>query len=189
MIKACDLKRGSFVIMNHVPHVLESLKVSKPSARGSASLYRCRFRDLVSKQKVDQTFKGEDALEDADFDKKEVQFLYCNGDEYTFMDLETYEQFTLLRADIEDEIRYLAEDMEGITALCSEGRILTIEMPGTVVLEVVETGPSLKGASATARTKPATLSTGLVVQVPEYMSAGEHVKVDTLTGKYLARAQ
>ena len=188
MIKACDLKRGSLVTLNDAPHVLESLKVSSPSARGSASLYRCRFRSLVNKQKVDQTFKGDDPLVEANFDKREVQFLFSQGDEYSFMDLENYDQFTLLADDIPEQVNYLVEDMEGITALCTDGQVLTIDVPATVVLEVTECDPSVKGASATARTKPATLSTGLVVQVPEYMSSGEMVKVDSRTGKFLSRA-
>ena len=188
MIKACDLKRGSLVTLNKEPHVLESLKVSSPSARGSASLYRCRFRNLVNKQKVDQTFKGDDTLADADFEKREVQFLYSQGDEFSIMDLETYDQFELHREDILDETPYLLEDMEGIFALYSDGRVLSIQIPDTIVMEVTECDPSVKSASATARTKPATLSTGLVVQVPEYMSTGQSIKVDTRTGKFLSRA-
>ncbi len=188
MIKACDLKRGSMVSINDAPHVLDSLKVSSPTARGSASLYRCRFRNLVNGHKVDQTLKGDDMLKDADFDKREVQFIFKQGDEYTFMDLESYDQFTLRHSDIEYETNFLIEDLEGITALCSDGRVLTIQMPDTVVMEVVECDPSIKGASATARSKPATLSTGHIVQVPEYMASGEMVKVDTRTGKYLSRA-
>ncbi len=188
MIKACDLKRGTLVKIHEMPFVLESLKVSTPSARGSASLYRCRFRNLVNDQKIDQTFKGDDMLAEADFEKREVQFLYQQADEFTFMDLESYDQFTMLRSDIETESTFLVEDLEGITALCDDGRVLTIQLPDTVTLEVIQCDPSIKGASATARTKPATLSTGLIVQVPEYMSSGDIVKVDTRTGKYLSRA-
>ncbi len=104
------------------------------------------------------------------------------------MDLETYDQFELFEADIEDALSFLVEDMEGIIALISDGQVLTICMPPTIEMEVIECPPSMKGASATSRTKPATLPTGLVVQVPEYIAPCEIIKVDTETRKYLSRA-
>jgi elongation factor P len=104
------------------------------------------------------------------------------------MDLENYEQFELFQEDIEDILPFLVEDMEGISALTSDGKVLTLRMPDTVELEIVECAPSMKGASATARTKPATLTTGLIVQVPEYIEHGETIKVDTRERKYLSRA-
>ena len=121
-------------------------------------------------------------------DKSEVQYLYKDGDRYSFMDLESYDQFELMEADIEDILPFLIEDMEGIIALVSEGRILTLQMPDTIDLEIVECPPAMKGASATSRTKPATLSTGLIVQVPEYIAPGEIVRVDTRDRKFLSRA-
>ena len=188
MPKACDLKRNALVLLNAVPHILESLSVSTPSARGASSIYRFRFRNLVTKAKLDQTCKGEDAFEGAHVDKSEVQFLYSQADEFAFMDLESYDQFTLQRDDLGDQVNYLIEDMEEIRVLRSDGRVLCIEVPDTVVMQVVECSPSIKGASATSRTKPATLATGLVVQVPEYLSPDEQIKVDTRTGKFLSRA-
>ena len=104
------------------------------------------------------------------------------------MDIEDYSQFELKEHEIEDAIPYLVEDMEGIIVLLSDGKVLGIQMPDTVELQIVETDPSIKGASATARSKPATLSTGLIVQVPEYISPDDVIKVDTRTNQFVARA-
>ena len=104
------------------------------------------------------------------------------------MDLEDYKQFELQDEYISAALPDLVDDIEGIKAIVSEGRVLAITMPDTVELEIIECDPSIKGASATARTKPATLSTGLIVQVPEYISPGESIKVDTRNNAFLSRA-
>ena len=188
MVKAADVKRNDLVGINGAPHILEDLKVSTPSARGASTLYRFRFRNLVTKNKVDMTCKGDDPLESIAFEKRPVQFLFIQQDQYTFMDVEDFSQFALNKDEIADQIDYLVEDMDGIMALIADGRILTIEMPASVTMKIVECDPVLKGGSATARTKPAKLQTGLVVQVPEYLTPGEVIRVDTRTGKYLQRA-
>jgi elongation factor P len=188
MTKASDLKRGNIVNLNGAPCILEAVMIQTPSARGGASIYKLRFRNVVTKQKEDRSCKGDEAFEGVAFEKREVQFSYAQGDTFTFMDLEDYNEFVLNAEDIEHERQFLVEDMEGIIALISDGRVLAIEVPDVVELEISETGPSIKGASATSRTKPATLSTGFIVQVPEYLSTGETVRIDTSTGKFLSRA-
>jgi elongation factor P len=188
MFRASDLKKGGVVAIDGDPHMVETIKVQPPSARGAVTLYKIRFRNLKSKRKVDQTLRGDDLLAEADFERRPVQSLYGDAASVTFMDLQDYGQFTLAREEIEDEWPYLAEDVEGLLAICSEGRVLGLEMPTFVSLAIVETAPSVKGGSVTARTKPATLSTGLVVQVPEYISAGEVIRVDTRTGEYVSKA-
>lgn len=188
MIKACDLKKSSVIDIDGTPHVIENITQQSPTARGGTTIYKVRFRNVATRQKVDQTYRGEDALQEAYFETKEVQYLYPSGDRYAFMDLENYEQFELVKDDIEDCLPFLIEEMEGIKALISGERVLALNMPDTVEMEIVECAPSAKGASVTARTKPATLSTGLIVQVPEYISQGETVKVDTHERKYLSRA-
>jgi len=188
MAKACDLKRGSLVGIEGQPYVLESLKVSTPSARGAASIYHFRFRNLVSKAKKDISCKGEEPFTDIDFERRPIQYLYREGDYYTFMDAEDFSQFSLPKDAIEEQMLYLVEDMEGIFALKADGQILTIEMPQKVELKVTACDPVMKGATATSRSKPATCETGLVVQVPEYLEAGETITVDTTTGSFLSRA-
>ncbi|WFB34409.1 hypothetical protein P3T73_09570 [Kiritimatiellota bacterium B12222] len=186
-IKVRDLSKTHIILLNNAPHRLESLHVQNPSARGGTSLYKMRFRNLVNQNKNDVVMKGEDPLEEVAVDTIDVQFAYQNGDDYTFMDNETYEQYELPKNEIDHILPYLVPDMDGIRALIQDGLVLTLLMPDTVELEITECDPSIKGASATARTKPATLSTGLIVQVPEYMAAGEIVRVDTRTDTCLGR--
>ncbi len=188
MPKACDMKRGAIVAIEGTPHVVETLKISTPSARGSASLYHFRLRNLATKQKLDRTCKGDDMFDDCDFEKRAVQYSYATGDIHTFMDLEDYSEIAFNADAISDELQYISEDMEGIHVLVSDGRALGLELPPVAELAIAECDPSMRGASATARTKPATLSTGLVVQVPEYLSSGETIRVDTRSGEFLGRA-
>lgn len=187
-VKAADLSKSSVVLINRVPHTVTSISVQTPSARGGSSIYKIRYRNARTGQKLDQTHRGDDALEEVDLHKREVQFLYRNGDEFTFMDLEDYSQIELKESEIESSIPYLVDDMEGIIALISGEQVLGITMPEHVDLQIVETDPSIKGASATARTKPATLSTGLVVQVPEYISNGEVIRINTQNSTFVSRA-
>jgi len=188
MAKACDLKKGSIVGINGLPHVVEALTVTTPSARGASSIYRFRFRNLVSKSKQDISCKGDEPFADIDFERRPIQYLYKEADLYTFMDNEDFSQFSLPQDVIEDQLLYLVEDMEGLFALMSDGRILTVEVPQKVVLKIDSCDPVMKGASVTARTKPAKCQTGLVVQVPEYLEAGEMIIVDTATATFLSRA-
>lgn len=188
MAKACDLKKGNLIGINGLPHVVESLSVTSPSARGASSIYRFRFRNLVNKSKQDVSCKGDEPFADIDFERRPIQYLYKEADLYTFMDNDDFSQFTLPKDMIEDQLLYLVEDMEGLFALMSDGKVLTIEVPQKVVLTIVTCDPVMKGASVTARTKPATCQTGLVVQIPEYMEPGETIIVDTATATYLSRA-
>ena len=188
MPKACELKKGDVVSINGVPSMLEELQVSTPSARGASSIYHLRFRNLITKAKIDHNVKGEEPYQAMDFVRRIVQFLFRDQDEYTFMDTENYDQFTLMSEDVADQIDYLVEEMEGICALFSNGKFLAVEMPPSVNLKITECDPSARGASATARTKNAILQTGLAIQVPDYIEAGEIVRIDTRTGKYMSRA-
>lgn len=188
MFNASDLKKGDVVRIDGDPHIVEAVKVQTPSARGAVTLYKVRFRNLRTKRKADQSLRGDDVLAEADFERRPVQWLFGDASSVTFMDLLDYSQFALAKEDLEDEWPYLTEGVEGLVAISSEGRVLGLEVPTFINLEIVETNPSVKGGSVTARTKPATLSTGLVVQVPEYMSAGETIRVDTRTGEYVSKA-
>lgn len=188
MPKACDLKRGDIVSFETVPYTVEELKISTPSARGASSLYHIRFRNLQTKNKMDKTCKGDEPFTPCDFERRPIQFSYTQGDEVTFMDLKDFSEITFRKDDIADELPYITEDLEGISALISDGRTLGIELPSVAVLQVVQCSPSMRGASATARNKTATLSTGLQVLVPEYLECDEIIRVDTRTGEFLGRA-
>lgn len=188
MIRASDLKRNDVVKIEGEPCIVETVAVQKPSARGAATLYKFRFRNAQTKRKTDLAFRGDDLFEEADLERRPVQVLYGDAGGFAFMDQQDFNQFTLAREEIEDEWPYLTEGLEGVLALTSDSRILGLELPTLITLAIVETRPAVKGGSVTARTKPAVLSTGLTVQVPEYLEAGELIRVDTRTGQYASKA-
>lgn len=188
MPKASELKRGSVVQIDGAPHAVKHLEAKSPSARGAATLYKIRFDNLITGQKRDESLKGDDFLAEADCERVSVQFSYIDGDMYVFMNTDDYSQHMLAKDSLEGQLDYLIDGLEGITALLVEGVLVAIDLPQSIVLEIVDTAPGIKGASASARTKPATLSTGLIVQVPEYIEQGEHVKVNTTNAKFMARA-
>ncbi len=188
MVKACELSRNNMVRIDGAPYVVEELRVSTPSARGAATLFRFRFRNLLTKAKLDQTCKGDDKFDEIECLRREVQYLYRQQDSYVFMNLIDFSQFTLSAEVLGDLSLYLVENMEEIQALVVDGTPLTIELPASVTLEIAECEPSMRGQSATARGKPARMTTGLVVQVPEYIASGDRVRVDTRSGEFQGRA-
>ncbi len=185
---AKDIKRGHIVNYLGSPCIIESITVQSPSARGAATFYKYRSRNLITKQKVDITLRGGESLNEADFQKRPVKFMYSDPTDVHLLDDASYEQYSLPCEDLREELLYLTEGLEGMLALIYNDQCVGIQLPVTVELNVTQCDPGIKGASATARTKPATLETGLVVQVPEYLSQGEKIKVDTRTGEYLSRA-
>jgi elongation factor P len=188
MPKASELKRGDVIDFDGVPHIVSQLESKSPSARGAATLYKVRFHNLITGYKLDESFKGDVMLKPADCQRFPVQFTYIDGDQYIFMNTEDYTQYGLSAADLEGQLDYLIDGLEGITALMVDDRLVAIDLPQSVNLEIVDTTPAIKGASASARTKPAKLSTGLTVQVPEYIASGEVIRVNTTNGKFMSRA-
>lgn len=188
MTKASELKKGMVVEINGMPHIVKTLDAKSPSSRGASTLYKVRFNNLKTGQKLDESFKGDDMLKDADCLRTQVQYSYFDGEMYTFMNLDDYSQYTLSTDELEGQLEYLVEGLEGITALLVDDQIIAIDLPTAVEMTIVETAPGIKGATATGRTKPATLSTGLEVQVPEYLEPGEAIKVNTSNNKFMSRA-
>lgn len=185
---AKEIKPGAVLNYQGAPILITSVTVQTPSARGAATLYKFRARNIVTRQKVDLTLKGPDSLDEADFQRRAVKLMYVDAEEMHLLDQADYNQYSIPLADVEDERQYLTEELEGVQALIYNDQCVGIQLPTTVELLVTECDPGVKGDSATKRTKPATLETGLIVQVPEYLSQGERVKVDTRTGEYLSRA-
>lgn len=188
MPKASELKKGSVVEINGEPYIVKSLESRSPSSRGAQTIYKIRFNNAQTGQKHDESCKADDMFTEVDLIKRQVQFLYQDGDMFTFMDVEDYSQYTLGKSELEDDLGYLTDGLEGIYTLIVDDRVLGVELPQTVSLEITDTAPAIKGASATSRTKPATLVTGLEVQVPEYIETGEIIKINTDTGKFMSRA-
>ena len=175
------------VEINGVPHAVRALEARSPSSRGAATLYKIRFVNLQTQQKLDQSLKGDDNLTASDSERVEVQYSYVDGTDHVFMNTQDYSQYSLNAEALGEDLRYLYEGLDGIIALIVDGAIVGITLPQTVVLEVTDTAPGIKGATATGRTKPATLQTGLEIQVPEYLEPGERVKVNTDGAKFISR--
>ena len=185
---AKDIKPGAVVNYQDAPCIIETISVQSPSARGAATMYKYRARNLLTKQKVDIVLRGGESLDEADFERRAVKFMYADASHMHFLDEADYNQYSLPAADIADEARFLTAELEGVQSLIYNGECVGLQLPTVVELKVTQCDPGIRGNSATSRTKPATLETGLVVQVPEYLSEGEIVKVDTRSGAYLSRA-
>lgn len=189
MYDTSDLKRGLILELDGAPHLVENVQISAPSARGASTIHKCRLRNLKTKQKVDRSFRGGETFAIPDVDRRPVQYLYDDPQAFHFMDKESYEQFGLDRGDLEWEANFLVEDIDGLSAFFYNGAPIALELPNNVPLAITETAPGVKGNSATGRTKPATLETGLVIQVPEHIDQGVKISVDTRTGDFLGRVK
>jgi elongation factor P len=187
--KASNLQKGNIIDIDNHPYQVKHIDIHTPSARGANTLYKVRYASLITGQKLEQTYKGNDTLEEMVVDKRRVSFLFRDQNLYTFMDSENYEQYTLSAENLEGQIPWLIDGLEGITTLLRDGHPLCIELPQTIDLEIVDTAPAIKGATATNRNKPAELSNGVSVLVPEYMTAGEMIRVNTETGQYMTRVK
>ncbi|MFW6150323.1 MAG: elongation factor P [Chloroflexota bacterium] len=185
MIDVGELKKGSAIELDgKIYYITEHHHIKM--GRGSAQV-RLKLRDVRSGTVVERSFQATDKFTPAFLDRRPVQYLYNDGALYYFMDNETYEQLTLNADQIEEMMEYLKEGLN-LELLTHRGEVVTVELPVSVELEVTETEPGFRGDTATGGTKPAKLETGLVVQVPLFISPGEVVKVDTRTGEYLEKA-
>lgn len=188
MPKASEIKKNNTIVFDGKTCIVRDIERSVPQGRAGGSLYRMRMYDVVSGAKFDETFKDSDMLDYADLVRRPAMFSYMDGDDYVFLDKEDYTPYHLNKDSIADEAQFITESTDGIQVVIVSDAPVALDLPTSVELEVVETDPSIKGASATSRTKPATLSTGLVVQVPEYISTGERIKVNTEERKFQSRA-
>lgn len=188
MPKASEIKKNTAIEFNNSVYIIRDIERSVPQGRAGGSLYRMRMYDVVTGSKTDETFKDSDMLTLADLIRRNVMFSYVDGDQLVFMDTEDYTPYNLNKESIADEVLFIDENTQGMQVVLVDGSPVGIELPASVDLEITETDPSIKGGSATARTKPATLSTGLVVQVPEHISTGDRIKVNTAEHKFMGRA-
>jgi len=188
MPKACELKKGAAVEVNEQPYIVKSVEAKSPSSRGAQTLYKIQFKHAQTGQKLSVSFSGDDMLKPADFSRREVQYLYKEDNTCIFMDKENFDQHTLQTDSIEDQLYFLSEDLEGVYGLILEDVLVGIELPQSVTATITDTAPAIKGATSSGRTKPATIATGFEVQVPEYLSPGETIKINTDSGKFMSRA-
>lgn len=187
-MKASEIKKGIVIEADGASIFINEVQVQTASSRSGNTLYKVRGRNVVTRQKFQASFKGDEVVQTVDFERRAVQFLYEDADGCTFMDGDTYEQYTFSRDAIEEERPYLSDGLEGIYVLLVDGRPVGIELPASVVQTIVECAPGMKGASASARNKPATTGSGLVVLVPEYLEPGEAIRINTLSGEFMSRA-
>lgn len=188
MPKASEIKKNQAVEYQGRVFIVRDIERSVPQGRAGGSLYRMRLYDVVTNQKLDETFKDSDMLNQADLVRRPATFSYADGDEYVFMDTEDFTQYMLNKSAIEDELLFISEDTEGLVVILVSDSPVGVDLPPTVELNIEETDPSVKGGSATARTKPARLTTGLTVQVPEHISTGDRIRINVEERRFLSRA-
>lgn len=185
-VQATRLRPG--MIIQHDGKLYTVFSLFHRTPGNKRGFVQTKLRALESGAMVEHRFSSESFVERAFLDEKEVEFLYHEGDFFTFMDTATYEQFQLSRDTLGDTVGYLVPNLQ-LKLEFYEGRPMGIELPPSVELKVVETEPGIKGASATNVTKPAKLETGITVQVPPFIGEGEVIRVDTSEGTYLERAR
>lgn len=185
MPSANALKKGQIVEINGHYYMVKNVESKSPSSRGAKTLYKVRFNQVLDGRKYEDTFTGNDILTDVNIIRKSVSFLYKEGDIYTFMDQENYNQYSIGAEHLEKQLPYIQSD---ITALLIDDSLLALELPQSVTMKVVETTPVIKGSTVAARTKLARMATGLEVYVPEYIEQNEKIKINTETGKFMSRA-
>ncbi len=184
-IQATRLKKGMLVKMDSdLFRVLELQHVTPGNLRG---FVRVKLRNIRSGTLSDQKLRSEDTVERATLEEREMQYLYADGDSYYFMDTASFDQISISSEALGDSVNYLKPEMT-INVEFYGTEPVGIELPQTVDLAVTDTAPGIKGATASAQVKPATLETGLVVQVPPFVNTGDMIRVSTDTGEYLSRA-
>ncbi len=183
MISATDLRRG--VIIEFEDKLWQVVDYQHVKMKRTA-LAKVKLKDVNAGHTIERSFQSDQKFVRAQLDVKQMQYLYNDGDLYYFMDQETYEQTPISRTMIEDILPYLKEN-NTVEFSSYKDEIISVDMPITVELEVTQTDPGFKGDTATAGTKPATLETGLTVQVPLFINEGDILKIDTRTGSYIER--
>ena len=184
-VQATRMKKGMLIKMgNDLFRVLELQHFTPGNKRAHI---QARMRNIRTMALADHKFRAEEDVERAMLDEREMQFLYRDGDDYYFMDTSNYEQIHMSEEALGDSMNYLLPEST-IKVEFYEGNPVGIELPPTVDLKVTDTAPGIKGATASAQIKPATLETGLVVNVPSFINTGDVVRVSTETGEYLGRA-
>ena len=185
MISAGDFRNGiTFEMDGYVVQVIEFQHV-KPGK--GAAFVRTKYKNVITGAVVERSFNPTDKYPTAYIERKDMQYLYSDGDLYYFMDMETYEQQPIDKSKLGSAFQFVKENME-VKVLSYKGNVFGVEPPNFVELEVTETDPGFKGDTATNATKPATLETGAEIKVPLFINQGDMIRIDTRTGEYMERA-
>lgn len=186
MIDTSDFRNGLHIIQDNDIFTIVEFQHVKPGKGGA--FVRTKLKNLRTGATVDKTFRAGERMEQAIVEKKPMQYLYSQDDEYVLMDMETFDQMTVPGSLIGDQVKYLKENSE-VSAVSHDGAIIGVDMPFFVELEVTETDPGVRGDTASGGSKPATLETGAVVQVPFFINIGDKIKVDIRSDSYLERVR
>jgi len=187
-MKASDVKKGNVVEHDGTVYQVRDIERSSPTARGGNVTFRFTLYSIPGARKFDLSLRADDDLKEMDLVRRAANYSYKDDEAFVFMDAEDYTQYLLGPELVGDNAGYIVEDTEGFYVQLIDDVPVGLQVPTSVMLEVVDTAPELKGASATKRTKPAKLSTGVEIQVPEYITNGEKVWVNTTTGEFGGRA-
>ena len=186
MIQATQMRAGMAIL--HDGNLCRVLNVHHLTPGNWRGMVQAKLRNIKTGNSFEHRFRSEDRVEKADLEEHEMEFLYASGDEYHFMNTDTYDQVAIQRVDLGDAAFYIIPNTKVMVEFY-EHRPVGVELPTTVNLKVVDTPPGMKGATASNSGKPATLETGLQVSVPQFIEIGEVITIDTAEGKYLERAK
>jgi elongation factor P len=186
MFTASDLRKGLKINLDGDPYIITDFEFSKPGK--GQSLYRCRLRNMLNGNSMDRTFRSSDKFEKADLEERKMQFLYAQGDEYHFMDTQSYEQITITPEQLGDGAKFLIDNME-VDVLLFEGKPIGVTLPNFVNLTVTTAEPWAKGDTSGSDTKPVVVETGHTLQVPPFVNEGDKLQIDTRTGEYVTRVK
>lgn len=186
MFSASDLRKGLKIQIDGDPYIITDFEFSKPG-KGQA-LYRCKMRNMITGNQFSQTYRSNDKFEKAALEERKMQYLYNQGDEYHFMDTESYDQLFITAEHLGDNISFMVDNME-IDVLFFDEKPIDVSLPIFVNLEVTKADPWVKGDTSGTDTKPVTVQTGYVLQVPPFVEEGDKIQIDTRTGQYVTRVK
>ena len=187
-MRASEIKKGNVVEYNNGVYQVRDIERSSPQGRGGNVRFRFIMYSVPGGTKLDASFDADDNLVEVELLRRQATFSYKDGDAFVFMDDEDYTQYQLDAANVGDAAGYITDGLSGCYVQIIDDQPVALQLPTSVVLEVVDTPPELKGGTATKRPKPARLNTGIEIQVPEYITNGEKVWVNTTTGEFGGRA-
>ncbi len=189
MLDTSGFKKGVCLVYKGDPMIILDQSVSTPTARGGNTIFKVKLKNLHTGQVLNESIRSGEKFEEVDMERHPASYLYNDGTHWYFMDDTTFEQFEFDAEGLGGSQDYLVDGIQGLQALLIDGHVASVELPMTVIMTAVETEPTIKGATAQAQLKPATTETGLVVQVPPYLSAGEKIKIDTRDGHFVERVK
>ena len=189
MLEVSEFKKGACIVYKDAPMMIVDVTFSTPTARGATVIAKTKLRNLLTGQLLNESIRSGTRYETVDVEYRPCSYLYSDGSQWHFMDGQTFEQFALDADELAGQEGYLVDGLEGIRAMVIHDKVVSVTLPNTVDLSVSEADPAIKGATAQAQMKKATLETGLEVQVPPYVEAGERVRIDTRDGHFVERVK